>query len=220
MDIEILHYYWLDIILPAVGETVFILFFTMLIDITIGFVLALLLYATEPEGIYPMAKLYTFLNVAINIIRSIPSVICIVVLLPVARIILGSAIGNKAAIIYISIMCAPFMGRVFEQKFRAVDRSLLEAAQSMGMSNMQILLRFIVHDAAPSMVLGISFGTIMIMGMIAFAGLIGAGGIGSVALNYGYNAFNSYVLYNSIFVMFLLTGLIQVIGRVIYNRMK
>lgn len=200
MDMKLLSYYWLDIILPAVGSTLYILFFVMLLDVAVGMVLALLLYVTEPKGLYPIPKLYLILNTIINIIRSVPGVICIVVLLPVARMILGSAIGNTAAIIYISIMCAPFMGRVFEQKLRTVDRSLIEAA--------------------PAMVLGISFAAIMIMGMIAFAGLVGAGGIGTIALNYGYNAFNSYILYNSIVMMFFLTSLIQIIGRIIYNKMK
>lgn len=220
MDKELLIYYWSQLIIPSVGETLYILFFTMLFVTIFGFFIAILLYITDKQGLYPRPRIHFVLNTIINTIRSIPVVILIIVLFPVVRLLLGTSIGTQAAIIYMSIMCVAFVARLLEGQLKSVDKSLIEAGKSMGLSHSQIIFKIIVHEAIPSMILGLSFSTIMIMGNIAFAGMVGAGGIGALTLNYGYAAFNSYIMYSSIVIMFLLTVIIQLIGRFSYEKLK
>lgn len=187
----------------------------MLFVTNAGFCIAILWFITDKEVLYPRQRFNLVLNTIVNMIRSIPVVILIIVLFPLVRFLIGTSIGTQAAIVYMSIICVAFVARVLEEKLRKVDKSLIEAGKSKGLSNTQIILRVVVHEVIPSMILGLSSATIMIMGNIAFAGMVGVGGIGALTLNYGYSAFNSYIMYSSIVIMFLLTVIIRLIGRFI-----
>lgn len=220
MTSEKINYYLFDIILPAVGSTLFILLCVVLITTITGFLLALVLYVTAPDGLRPNSKINNIFGFLANTIRSFPVIILIVAMMPYARAIIGTAIGTKAAIFYLSIACTPFVARVIEGKLKEVDENLIEAARSIGASDAQILMRFIVHDAIPSLVLGATFYSIIILGTISLAGTVGAGGIGKVALNYGYRTFNSYIMYGSIIIMVILVAAIQLIGNMIYRKLK
>lgn len=220
MNIELVRYYIIDIMLPAVGSTIVILFFTILISGFFGTLLALVLYATAPSGIYAHPKFYMILGAVINAIRAVPTVLQIVLLIPVSRIVVGTALGIKAGIFAVSVGSIPFVSRVMEGKFREVDPNLIEAAKAMGASNMQILFRFVIHETIPSLVTGYSFCGILILGAIAVAGTVGAGGIGIVALNYGYSSFNPYVMYGSISILLVMVVIIQMLGRYLYRKLK
>lgn len=212
--------YITDIILPGLTDTIVILLCTMIITGTIGFVIGAALYIFDEDGLKPCPKIHAVLSVSVNIMRSIPSVIFIIFLMPLARTVIGSALGIQAAILYLSIMCCSFVGRIVDEKLKKVDASLVDAVRSMGISNTKIFFCFVVHEAVPSLVLGYTFATIVILGVIAVAGLVGAGGIGTVALNYGYYAFNDFVMYGSVFVMFLLTIGIQLLGRIVSHKLR
>ena len=220
MDIDLIQYYLVDIILPGLGTTLIILLFTVLFTTVAGFIIGSILFITAEGGLYPHPKFNMILGLIINIIRAIPVIIFIVLMIPITRGILGTAIGTPAAILSISIMCTPFMTRVIEGRLKEVDKSLIEAARSMGLSNMQTLTKYVIHAAVPSLVSGITFATVIFLGIIAIAGTIGAGGIGAIAMDYGYLAFNSYVMYGSIMILAVLVIIIQVTGRFLYNKLK
>lgn len=220
MDTDLIQYYLADIILPGLGTTLIILFFTVVFTTAAGFIIGSILYLTAGDGLYPHPKFNVILGLIINIIRAIPVIIFIVLMIPVSRGLLGTAIGTPAAILSISIMCTPFMARVIEGRLKEVDKSLIEAAKSMGLSNMQTLTKYVIHAAVPSLVTGISFATVIFLGIIAIAGTVGAGGIGAVAMDYGYYAFNSYVMYGSIVILAVLVVIIQAFGRLLYRRLK
>ena len=220
MDTDLIQYYLADIILPALSTTLIILFFTVVFTTATGFIIGSILYLTAGDGLYPHPKFNVILGLIINIIRAIPVIIFIVLMIPVSRGLLGTAIGTPAAILSISIMCTPFMARVIEGRLKEVDKSLIEAAKSMGLSNMQTLTKYVIHAAVPSLVTGISFATVIFLGIIAIAGTVGAGGIGAVAMDYGYYAFNSYVMYGSIVILAVLVVIIQAFGRLLYRRLK
>lgn len=220
MDTDLIQYYLADIILPGLGTTLIILFFTVVFTTAAGFIIGSILYLTAEDGLYPHPKFNVILGLIINIIRAIPVIIFIVLMIPVSRGLLGTAIGTPAAILSISIMCTPFMARVIEGRLKEVDKNLIEAAKSMGLSNMQTLTKYVIHAAVPSLVTGISFATVIFLGIIAIAGTVGAGGIGAVAMDYGYYAFNSYVMYGSIVILAVLVVIIQAFGRLLYRRLK
>lgn len=220
MDASLVRYYLSDIILPGVGTTIVILFFTVLFTTIAGTVLGCILYVTPENGLVPRPIFNKVLGLIINIIRSVPVIIFMVLMIPVSRSILGTAIGSKAAILSISVMCTPFMARVIEARLNEVDRSLVEAAKSMGVSNMQILTKYVIHSAVPSMITGIIFASVIFLGVIAIAGTIGAGGIGAVAMDYGYSAFNSYIMYFSILILALMVIFLQSLGRLLYKKLK
>lgn len=220
MNISTFSHYLLDVIFPGVKDTLVILIFTMLITGTIGFVLGSILYMTDKNSLKPNIKVHFILGIVINTIRSIPSVIFMIFLIPFARLVIGEAIGRRAAIFYLSIMCSAFVARIVDDKLKRIDKPLINAAVSMGIPEMIIWWRIVVHEAIPLLVLGYSFAIIMIMGTIAVAGLIGAGGIGTIALNYGYYSFNKYVMYGSVIVIFIITFIVQIIGRALYEKLK
>ena len=213
-------YYLAEIILPSMKESMYILVFTMMIVGIGGFFLGVLLFVSKEQGLYPMKRVHRILNISINILRSVPSIIFIICLMPLARIFLPSALGKKAAIFYLSIMNFGFIARIVNDKLETVDESLIEAAHSMGLSNKDILFKYIVNEAKPTLVRGYTFATVMMLGAIAIAGLVGAGGIGAVAMNYGYRAYNDTIMYLSIFVIFVVTVVIQILGRFLSYKLE
>lgn len=220
MDTRLIRYYIGDIVLPNVGVTLEILFFVMIFTIIAGMALGCLLYMTGPDGLTPHPVLYRTLGLIVNIVRSVPVIIFMVLMIPVTRKLLGTSIGMWPAVTSISIMCTPFMARTIESRLLEVDKNLIEAALSMGLSNRQILLKYIVHAAVPSIVTGVSFAAVIFLGVITLAGTIGAGGIGAVAMNYGYKAFNEYVMYGSILILAVLVILIQGAGRILSRKLR
>lgn len=220
MDSRLLKYYTFDVIADGLKTTLIILVITMIITIIFGIILGSILYTTDKEGLTPELKLNFVLGIIVNVIRSVPTIIFMVLMIPVTRIVIGSAIGIPAAIFSISVMGIPFMARIVEGRLKEVDKNLIEAAKSMGMSNLQILVKYVIHSAVPSLVLSFSFATVIFLGVIASAGTIGAGGIGAVAMNYGYKVFNDYVMYCSIFVLAVLVIVIQFTGRLLYRKLK
>lgn len=220
MEWRVIKYYLFDVVWNGLLTTLEILFFTVLITIITGMILGSILYMTDKNGLTPHPRLNLLLGLIVNIVRSVPTIIFIVLMIPVTRAVIGTAIGTKAAICSISIMCTPFMARVVEGKLKEVDYSLIEAAKSMGLTPFQILTRYVIHAAIPSLMTGFSFASVVFLGLIALAGTVGAGGIGAVAMNYGYKAFNNYVMYASIVVLAIIVIVIQMTGRFLYRKLK
>ena len=220
MDKKLLTYYIFDIVTPGIISTLYILFWMVVLSGIFGFILGVLLYATTPGSIYSHPKFNKILSIIVNIVRSVPVVVFIILMIPVTRAVMGTAIGDNAAIFSLSIICTPFMGRVMEGKLNGVDQNLVEVGHSMGLSRWQILVRIVIHSAIPEIVLGLGFAAIMFISSISLAGTIGAGGIGKVALNYGYHGFNNYVMYGSVVLIALIVFIIQVVTRAIYRKIR
>lgn len=211
--------YFHQLILPAIIVTIRLVFVTMLICIIFGFVLGCLMVLTHPsKGLRPNNKIYAPLSIIINSIRSFPFVLLIVTLAPLTRFILGTMIGEAAAIIPLSIGGIPFVARLLENAMLQVDQQLIEMARSFGFSDRDILIQVILKESIPAIVNSITLATINCVGSTAMAGAVGAGGLGSVALNYGFYSFNDVVLYTSVIMTLLIVQLIQLIGTLLYSK--
>ena len=214
--------YWLKyfdlIIAPSIGSTIKMLLISMIIAFVFGFMLAIMLVTYGPHGLNPRKKIYHILDFIVNTIRSFPIIILIVAISPITKILIGTTIGEAAAIFPLSLAATPFLARIIENSFMEVDKQLIEAARSFGASDWQIITRVMVKEAVPSIVSGTTLCTITFLGATTMAGAVGAGGIGAVALNYGYQSFNNTVLYTSVFILFIMVQIIQCVGNLLYKK--
>jgi D-methionine transport system permease protein len=208
------------IVFPSVGETLFMLFSATVISLLIGFGIAVFLFITNRGGLKEQRFVYQLINTIVNIVNSFPFIILVVALIPVTRAVVGTPIGNLAAIFPLSIAGSAAAARLIEGNLNEVDKSLVEAAQSYGASVWQIVFKVVLRDSKPMMIYGATILIINILGMTAMAGTIGGGGLGAVAITYGYQGFNRFIMYGTVIVLILLVELIQVSGIKIYNWMR
>jgi D-methionine transport system permease protein len=210
--------YFDGIIGPSVFSTLRMLTVTMILAFIFGFSLAVALIVTRPDGLKPNRRIYNALDFVVNMIRSFPIIILIVAISPITRSVVGTTIGEKAAILPLTIAATPFLARLFENAFVQVDKQLIEAARSFGASNTQIIFKVMLKEAVPSFVTGMTLATISYLSATTMAGAVGAGGLGAVALNYGYQSFNNTVLYTAVLILCILVQIIQGIGNYVYKK--
>ena len=201
-----------QILLKGTGETLYMVSICSVIAIILGIPLGILLVVSEKGGIFPLVKTNKIIGFIINIIRSMPEIILIIVVLPLSKIIIGTTLGSNAAIIPISIGCAPLVSRIVENSLKEVDHGKVEAAQSMGATTFQIILKVLLPEALPSIVRGITISIIGVIGFSAIAGSIGAGGLGSLAIRYGYQRFRTDVLVSTVLILIIIVQGIQLLG--------
>lgn len=201
-----------DLILKATFETIYMVTFSTLISVLLGFPLGMVLVATRKNGISENLKLYTFLDGIINLMRSIPFIILVLVLFPLSRLLVGTTIGTKAVIVPLSISATPFVARMFEQAVIEVDKGVIDAAKAMGSNKREILLKVLIPEALPSLVNMITITIINIIGYSAMAGAIGGGGLGDVAIRYGHFRSETDVLWASVIVIVVLVQIVQFVG--------
>jgi D-methionine transport system permease protein len=202
----------MDLLSKALIETLYMVGLTTLIGLIIGFPVGIILAATEKGSILSCSIFNKVLGTMINIIRSLPEIILIIILLPLARRLVGSTLGIKAAIVSLSIGSAPLLARMIENSLKEVAHGKIEAAQAVGATPLQIIVKVLIPEALPSLVRGITIGIISILGFTAIAGAIGAGGLGSLAIRYGYQRFRTDVLFATVVVLVVIVQLIQFIG--------
>ncbi|WP_211289734.1 D-methionine transport system permease protein MetI [Sporomusa silvacetica DSM 10669] len=215
--VELLKYFD-KIIGPAIFSTIRMVTATMIIASILGFGLAILLTLYGPQGLRPREKIYKVLDFIVNSIRSFPALILIVAISPITRMVVGTTIGEKAAILPLTLAATPFIARLIEDSFKEVDKQLIEAARSFGASDMQIIFRVMVKEAIPSLISITTLTAITYLAASTMAGAVGAGGLGAVALNYGYQSFNNTILYTSVFILFIMVQIIQGIGTWLYKK--
>lgn len=203
------------VLLKSTQETLYMLALSTIIALLFGIPIGILLTVTEKGGIFPLPKLNKVLGTIINIIRSIPEIILIVILLPLARFIVGTSLGANAAIVSISIGSAPFIARIVESSLKEIEHGKIEAAQSMGASPLQIITKVLLPEALSSIVRGVTIAIIGILGFTAIAGAIGAGGLGSMAIRFGYQRFRTDILIATVIVLVIIVQLIQLTGDII-----
>ena len=191
-----------DVILKATYETLYMVIGSTFFAVILGFVPAIILTLTAPDGLKPNKVVYTILDILVNIFRSFPFVILMVIVIPLTRLIAGKAIGTTAALVPLTISAIPFVARVIESALRSVDVGLIEAAKSFGASDFQIIYRIYLKEAFPAILSGITLTMISIIGYSAMGGALGAGGLGDIAIRYGYQAYKiPYLVVTSIILI-------------------
>lgn len=209
-----------DILLPALGETIYMSFVSTFFAVVIGFLLAIVLILTSKGGLRENLKLYTILDVVINTLRSFPFIILMIVLFPLTKFLIGKSIGTTAAIIPLTIGAAPFIARLIESAFKEVDKGVIEAAKSFGASDWQIIFKVMLVEALPSIVSAITLTLITVIGFSAMAGAVGGGGLGDVAIKYGYYRFQTDTMLYTVVILIALVQLVQSTGDYIYKITK
>jgi D-methionine transport system permease protein len=209
-----------EVLIPALGETLYMVLVSTALAVLIGFFPAIIMIITDKNGLKPNEPVYKTLDVIINIFRSFPFIILMIILIPFTRVLLGTYIGTTAAIVPLTIGSAPFVTRVIEAALKEVDKGVVEAAKSFGASTSQIVFKIMLPEALPSIVSGITLTAISVVGFSAMAGAIGAGGLGDVAIRYGYQMFKTDVLIATVIVLILLVQVMQTIGTLIYKKVN
>lgn len=196
----------------AVWETVYMTFLAGGFSYLFGLPLGLLLAATDKGGLCRLPWLNRVLGLLVNVFRSIPFVILMVTMLPVAKAIVGTSIGNRAMIVMLVLAATPYVARMVESAVKEVDAGVIEAAQSMGATDLTILVRVLLPEAAPSLIQGAIISTVTILGYSAMAATIGGGGLGTIAITYGYQRFNPDVKWACVLLTVLIVQIIQEVG--------
>jgi D-methionine transport system permease protein len=209
-----------ELIGVATAQTLYMSLISTLLASLIGFALACVLVLTAKDGLSPNRYVYGVLDVIVNTLRSFPFIILIIVLFPLTKMIVGKYTGENAAIVPLTIGTAPFIARLIESAFREVDRSIVEAARSFGASKMQIVFRVLLPEAFPSIVMAVTLSLIIIIGFSAMAGAVGAGGLGAVAKQYGYDGFRADILLWTVIILIVMVQCFQSIGNLIYKVIK
>ena len=200
-------------------QTLIMVLFSTIFSLILGFPLGVLLNITGANGIMPRKVLNQVLSRIVNVLRSFPFIILMIVLFPLSRLIVGTSIGTAATIVPLSIAAAPFVARVIESALNEVNPELVLAAKAMGSTTMQIILKVLVPEALPSLVDGVTLTIINLIGYSAMAGAIGGGGLGDLAIRYGYQRFRTGIMAAAVIVILVLVELIQFFGSRISARL-
>lgn len=210
----------IDILLPALGETIYMSVVATFLAVVIGFLLAVILVLTSKNGLKENLKIYAILDVIINTLRSFPFIILMIVLFPVTKMLLGKSIGTSAAIIPLTIGAAPFIARLIESALKEVDSAVVEAAKSFGASDFQIIFKVMYVEALPSIISAITLTLITVIGFSAMAGAVGGGGLGDVAIKYGYYRFQTDTMVYTVIILIALVQAVQSMGNYLYKITK
>ena len=184
----------LDLVLKGLGETIYMTVAVTFFAYVVGLPLGLVLAVTAKDGLRPNRAVYLALSAVVNVLRSVPFLILLYTVIPVTRFVVGTAIGTKATIVPLFISAFPFVARLVESSAREVDRGVVEASLSMGASVGQVIRKVILPEALPSLINGAAIATTTILGYSAMAGVAGGGGLGAIAINYGYSRYNTAVM--------------------------
>jgi D-methionine transport system permease protein len=200
------------IILKGIWETIYMTLISTVVAYGIGLPVGLILSVTGEGGIHPIRWLNAVLGVIVNALRSIPFVILMVAMLPVAKVIVGTSLGNKAMIVMLIIAAAPYVARMVESSIKEVDSGVIEAAHSMGTSSFQIVWKVLIPEAKPSLIIGAVISTVTILGYSAMAGTIAGGGLGQIAISYGYQRTNNDIIWVCVVLTVIIVQIIQAVG--------
>lgn len=205
---------------PSTLQTLAMVFVSTVFSVILGLPLGILLCVTDPaSGIMPKPVLYQVLTRIVNALRSFPFMILMILLFPLSRFIVGSSIGTVATMVPLSIAAAPFVARIIETSLKEVDLGVVQAARAMGSTNFQIIVKVLLPEALPSLVSGITLTIINLIGYSAMAGVIGGGGLGDLAIRYGYQRNQPLVMIPAVIIILILVEVIQLIGSKISNNL-
>lgn len=196
----------------GVKETLIMTLLSTIFGYLLGLPMGIALAVTDADGIRPNAAVYKILDVIANIVRSIPFLILLMLLMPVTRVIVGKSYGTAATVVPLTIAAAPFIGRMIESSINEVDRGVIEAAQSMGASTMTIIIRVMLVEARTSILVGVTIALGTILGYSAMAGIVGGGGLGDIAMRYGYYRYEADIMIVAVVLLVVLVQIFQTLG--------
>ena len=202
-------------LLQALYETLYMVSIALFLGAVIGIPLGVLLVITRKQGIWPNIVIHQVLNPLINILRSLPFIILLIAIVPFTKLVVGTSIGTTAAIVPLTVYVAPYIARLVENSLLEVDEGIIEAAKAMGASPLQIIRYFLIPEALGSLVLAITTAIIGLIGSTEMAGAVGGGGIGDLALVYGYQRFDTTVIIITVIVLVIIVQVIQTLGNVL-----
>lgn len=215
MDAQLLSSLW-----TATLETLYMVSVSAILAAVLGLPLGLLLVITAPQGFLPNSGINQVLGSVVNAGRSLPFIILLVAIIPLTRLIVGTTIGSTAALVPLTLSAIPFYARVAETSLLEVDRGLVEAAEAMGCSHWQIIRKVLIPEALASLVLGLTIMVISLIGYSAMAGVVGGGGLGDLAIRYGYQRFDTKVMIVTVVLLIVLVQIVQFIGDTLARQMR
>lgn len=202
----------------AIWETAYMTLLSTAVAYLLGLPLGVILAVTDKNGIRPIAWLNKVLGVVVNILRSIPFIILMVAMLPVAKLIVGKSMGNEAMIVMLIVAAAPYVARMVESSLKEVNPGVIEAAQAMGTPNFKIITKVLLPEAKPALIVGAVISTVTILGYSAMASTIGGGGLGAIAITWGYQRFNDDITWVCVILMVIIVQVIQEVGMFVARR--
>lgn len=202
-------------------QTFEMVIFSTLFSLLLGLPLGILLCISDPQsGIRPKPVLYQVLTRVVNALRSFPFIILMIILFPLSRIVVGTSIGTKATIVPLSIAAAPFVARIIETALKEVDTGVVQASRAMGSTTMQIILKVLLPESLPSLIDGITLTIINLIGYSAMAGAIGGGGLGDLAIRYGYQRFRPEIMAIAVIIILVMVEAIQFLGTMLSHKVS
>ncbi|ASQ30439.1 DL-methionine ABC transporter MetINQ, permease protein [Campylobacter avium LMG 24591] len=208
------------ILYPALLETLYMSFVSTILGFLIAIIPGVLLTVWDKGGLCENKVAYNVLDFFVNIVRSFPFIILIIALMPLTKLIIGTSIGTTATIVPLTLGIAPFLAKMIESSLKEVDKSIIEAAKSYGSSNVQVIFKVMFVESLPSLINGLTLTLIVVIGFSAMAGTIGGGGLGDVAIRYGYERFNEEIMIQTIILLLVLVQIIQLLGNFLYKKTK
>ena len=202
----------LQLLLTATGETLYMVLLAALFTVLIGLPLGLLLFISRRDGLFPLPRLNRVLGAVINLGRSLPFVVLLIALIPLTRLLVGTTLGSTAAVVPITIGAFPFFARIVENALDEVDKGRIEAILAMGGHIGHVIFKVLLPEALPALLAGITLTLVMLIGFSSMAGVIGGGGLGDLAIRYGYQRFNNQVMVATVVVLVILVQSVQSLG--------
>ena len=206
-------------ILKGIQETLYMTLLSTLMGCVIGLPMGVLLAISDKDGLKPNRVLYRILDVIANIVRSIPFLILLILLIPFTRMIVGKSYGSTATVVPLVIAAGPFIARMVESSLKEVDEGVIEAARSMGASNLRIIVKVLLVEARTSLINGATIAVGTILGYSAMAGTIGGGGLGDIAIRYGYHRYQADIMIVTVVLLVILVQIFQMVGTTLANRL-
>ncbi|MDF2486607.1 MAG: hypothetical protein K0R46_2775 [Herbinix sp.] len=207
---------WSDAVIKMLGigilETLYMTFFSSLVAYLLGLPMGILLVVTDKEGIAPFVPLNKVLGVIVNLVRSVPFVILLITVMPFTRFLIGTTIGSTAVVVPLIIASAPYIARLVESSLKEVDKGVIEAAQSMGATPLQIIYKVLIPEAMPSLIVGGAIAITTILSYSAMSGFVGGGGLGDIAIRYGYYRYETEIMLVTVVILVLIVQVIQEVG--------
>ena len=208
-----------DMILKGIQETLYMTLLSTLMGYVIGLPMGVLLAVSDKDGLKPNRVLYRILDVIANIVRSIPFLILLILLIPFTRLVVGKSYGSTATVVPLVIAAGPFIARMVESSLKEVDEGVIEAARSMGASNLRIIVKVLLVEARTSLINGATIAVGTILGYSAMAGTIGGGGLGDIAIRYGYHRYQADIMIVTVVLLIILVQIFQMVGTTLANRL-
>ncbi|BAQ80895.1 methionine ABC transporter permease [Pseudomonas sp. St29] len=201
-----------QLLLTATGETLYMVFLASLFTLLIGLPLGVVLFVSRPGGLRPMPRLNRLLGALVNLGRSLPFVVLLIALIPLTRLVVGTTLGSTAAVVPITIGAFPFFARIVENALDEVDKGRIEAILAMGGHIGHVIFKALLPEALPALLAGLTLTLVMLIGFSSMAGVIGGGGLGDLAIRYGYQRFNNQIMVATVLILVLLVQGVQSVG--------